>query len=347
MRAARDIIREDCIKILSRVDFRILKNKRVLVTGANGHIGQYLVGALHEANQKYRLNCRIYCVSLHGPGEVLSRYLPNKFIVFKKIDLAKPFHIPGNFDYIFHAAGYGRPSKFANDPSSTIATNVTATEALLKIAERSHGTFVFFSSAEVYGDMPPGMTSFKEDFTGNAIFPEGPRAIYAAAKRLGESLVLFFAKHRGVRARIVRISVVYGPGTAVHDSYVMSDFIRKALSKHSITLLDAGASVRTYGYLADVVAMVFHAALKGTATIYNIGGRDSMSIRALAERIGVFLGADVHIPREASKAYFVGRDPKRVKLDLSRIKKEMKRFSFTPFRVGLKNTIAWARHIGL
>lgn len=345
MREERDLILEDCKKILSVVDFRAFKNKRVLITGANGHIGQYLVSALHAANQTYRLNCHITCVSLHGPGEVISRYLPDKHMTFKKIDLTKPFRLSGKFDYIFHAAGYGRPARFASDPYGTIATNVEATKKLLEISERSRGTFVFFSSAEVYGEMPPQMTSFKEEFAGNAIFPDGPRAIYATSKRLGEALVLFFNKHRGVRARIVRISVVYGPGTPINDSYVMSDFIRKALFDRRITLLDAGTSVRTYGYIADVVAMILHVALYGEATIYNVGGRDTVSIRELAKKIGAALGVEARVPRTASKAYFVGRDPKRVKLNLSKIKKEMKKLSFTSFRVGLKNTVAWAQHL--
>lgn len=342
-----DIILKDCETILRRVDFRVFKNKKVLVTGANGFIGQYVVSAFHAANQKYNLNCRIYCVSLHGPGAVIGRYLPDKNIVFKKIDLTKPFRIQGNFNYIFHAAGYGQPSKFVNDPFSTIATNVYATEELLKIAERSHGTFVLFSSAEVYGEMPAGATSFKESFGGNAVSSESPRAVYAASKRLGEAIALFFAKHRGVRVRIIRISAVYGPGAPANDTRVMSDFIRKAFSSKQINLLDRGTAAKTYGYLADVIAMIFYVALRGKSTVYNVGGRDTMSIQELAERIGAYCGATVRIPRVASRAYFVGGDPRVVKLNLSKIKKEMKNFSFTPFRVGLANTIAWARQIGI
>ncbi len=158
------------IDALDAVDLRNLKNKRVLVTGASGFLGQHIVAAIHEANQKYKLGCRVVGVSRSGPSEFLKLLPPDKNITFKKINLVRPFHIAGTFDYIFHAAGYGQPAKFAADPFSTIGINTEATRELLAIAKRSKGTFVFFSSVEVYGDMSS----------------HGPRAIYQNAKRLGE-----------------------------------------------------------------------------------------------------------------------------------------------------------------
>src|SRR5581483_5720457 len=198
------IIEQDCSGILKNFSAFSLRNKRVLVTGASGFLGQYIVGALRAANQKYKLNCKITCVGLRGPSEVLEEFL-DKNISFKKIDLSKPFRIDGKFDYIFHAAGYGQPSKFVSDPFSTVAVNIDATRTLLEIAERSRGTFIFFSSAEVYGEMPQGIDSFKETYPG---IPDvfGPRGVYQQSKRLGESLCLAFERLHKTRIRIVRIS---------------------------------------------------------------------------------------------------------------------------------------------
>lgn len=336
------IILKDCESILKMVDLRSLKGKRVLVTGASGFIGQYIVSALYVANEKYKLGCRVECVSRTGSGPVIRPYLASPLVTFRKIDLTKPFKLTEKYDYIFHAAGYGQPAKFVADPASTISINIDATKTLLEVAERSKGTFVLFSSTEVYGHMPKGMKSFSESYTG-APSVEGPRAVYAGAKRLAESLALFY-QQRGVRVRIVRISAVYGPGALPTDARVMSDFIRKALETKVIALLDQGSSVRTYGYLADVTAMILHAAIKGKETIYNVGGKDVMSIRELAERIAKETKAIVQIPHTASKKYFVGNDPNFVKLNLTRIRNDMPRLSFTPFSRGLKNTISWAKN---
>jgi len=336
------IIQKDCEYILDRVDLSLLKNKRVLITGANGFLGQHLVSAIVVANRTKKINCKVTCISLHGPNAIAQEYLSDNKITFKKIDLAKPFHISGTFDYIFHAAGYGQPSKFAKDPLATIAINVDATRKLLELAEHLGGTFVFFSSGEVYGEMPRGMRSFKESYAGNSPF-DGPRAVYAASKRLGESLALSIAREHGIHAKIVRLTHVYGPGMPADDRRVMSDFIRNALRDKTIRLLDRGVSVKTYGYSADIIAMIFFAALHGKEEVYNIGGRDTMSIKGLAERVGKQCGASVKIPRRTSKEVFVGKDLSVMKLDLSRIKREMHGFSFTPFNVGLRKTIAWMR----
>ncbi len=338
-----DIIESDCVKIGESVSLLALRNKNVLITGASGFLGQYLVSAIHFANEKKDLNCKICCVGLHGPSGIIKRYLPNKNIVFRRIDLSKPFKISGKFDYIFHAAGYGQPARFTKDPSGTIAVNVDATRQLLELAERSGGTFVFFSSVEVYGEMPRGMKSFRETYCGNSPL-SGPRAIYTASKRLGEALTMSFAD-RGVRAKIARISHVYGPGAPANDSRVMSDFIRKAFANGEIRLLDSGRAIKTYGYIADVIAMVLFAALRGKEAVYNVGGRDTLSIRELAERIGKYCLVKVQVPRAFSLARFMGRNTGFVKPDLSRIKKEMKKIQFTPFSVGLANTIEWFTHI--
>lgn len=335
-------IQQDCENILKRVDMSLLKNKRVLVTGANGLLGQHLVSSIAYANRIKKMNCKVVCVSLHGPGVIVRSCMVDKNISFKKIDLTKPFHIRGTFDYVFHAAGYGQPSKFARDPLATIAVNVDATRKLLELAQHSKGTLVFFSSGEVYGEMPRGMRAFKESYAGNAPF-SGPRAVYAASKRLGEALSLYYSHAYGVRVKIVRISHVYGPGTAADDHRVMSDFIRKAIHGKTIRLLDQGISVKTYGYVGDITAMVLFAAFYGKNALYNVGGVDTMSIRQLAERIGKQCGVRVEVPRQTSKAFFAGKDLSVMKLDLSRIKKEMHGFSFTPFSNGLRETIDWAK----
>jgi UDP-glucuronate decarboxylase len=335
-----DIIEEDCLRIAELVSLDALKNKRVLVTGANGFLGQYVVSAIYFANATKKLNCKVVCVGLHAPSVMVKEYIKDKNISFKKVDLSKPFRIEEKFDYIFHAAGYGQPSKFVNDPWGTIAVNIAATRILLEVAARSKGAFVFFSSAETYGEMPANISAFKETYTG-APSTAGPRAVYGASKKLGEALALSFAKQHGVRVRVVRISHVYGPGAPANDTRVLSDFIRKAREQGIIRLLDQGKAVKTYGYIADVTAMILFAALHGKEEIYNVGGKDTISIRELAERVGKYCRAKVEIPKTTSKDYFVGRDPGFVKLDLSKIKKEMKKFAFTSFNTGLANTIRW------
>ena len=111
-----DIIERDCRDILSRVSFKNLKGKKILITGANGFLGQYIAAALSCANRELGLRCRIHAVGLHAPRAVLASVLrADKKMSYARVDLLKPFKLAG-YDLIFHAAGYGQPTKFVSDP---------------------------------------------------------------------------------------------------------------------------------------------------------------------------------------------------------------------------------------
>lgn len=333
------IIEKDCADIISRVDFSTLKNKKILVTGATGFIGQYLVSALSLANRKLKLGASIHAVGLNEPRSLLASVLKeDKAVSYERVDLSKPFVLK-NFDYIFHSAGYGQPAKFVDDPSSLVRINIDATIRLLEGSPKS--TFVFFSSAEIYGEIPPEVIPVKESFNGNC-FLHTPRSVYGEAKRLGEALSAAYERKLGNRVRIVRISHVYGPGLPPDDRRVMSEFISKGLKGNPINLLDDGAAIKTYGYIGDVVSMIFHAALHGKEMVYNVGGKDSVSILDLAKKIGKYCKVKTVTPGTSSKLSHIGKEPTIVRLDLTKITTEMKKFIFTPFDEGLKRTIEWS-----
>ncbi len=296
-----NVIENDYRDILSRVDVRKMRGKHVLITGASGFLGQYIVATLSLANREQGLRCNILGVGKHKPKTLLAALLrKDKRLSYRRVDLSKPFHLKG-FDYIFHAAGYGQPAKFIADPLSLSKINVDATTSLLEGSPKA--TFVFFSSAEVYGDIPPKLLPVREDYNGNCPM-HSPRSVYAEAKRLGEALCAAY-NSKGAHAKIVRISHVYGPGLPDNDARVMSQFIYRALVEKKLKLLDAGRAVKTYGYIADVVAMILFAGLHGKEFVYNVGGKDSVSIRELAEKIGKYCGVPVIVPGASSRLRYI------------------------------------------
>ncbi|MEK7609637.1 MAG: NAD-dependent epimerase/dehydratase family protein [Patescibacteria group bacterium] len=334
------IIEQDCREILSRVDFTKIKGKKILVTGATGFLGQYVVAALSLANNELKLNALIYAVGFSSPKRSFSSILEgDPMVKFKKVDLSGEFNLKG-FDYIFHAAGYGQPAKFIDDPLSLVKINVNATSELLKWSPKS--TFIYFSSAEIYGEVLSEFIPTKEDYNGNHPLHK-PRSVYGESKRLGEALCSAYKMKNGTNVKIVRISHIYGPGLPISDTRVMSDFIRKALVEKNIILLDEGRAVKTYGYITDVISMIFFTAFKGKDMVYNVGGQDSISIYELAKKISKYTKASCKIPKTRSTISHIGKDPVVVRLDLSKIIKEMKRFNFTTFDKGLERTIEWAR----
>lgn len=334
------IVQADCDDIIRAVDLSPLRNKGVLLTGASGLFGRYIAQVIYRANETKRLNCSLEGISLHNPSPALRRLLSDKRFVFRKKDLSRPFHLAGKYDYIFHAAGYAQPAKFVADPSSTVALNVLATEELLKMAHKQGSTLLFFSSSAVYGEIPKQLIPVPESYNGNCS-TSGPRAIYHESKRLGETICSSYIENFGVKAKIVRISHTYGPGISIRDTRVLGNFLKKALLDGKITLLDEGRAVKTFGYVADVVKMILYVALRGEKGVYNVGGKDSVSIRQLAEAVGRQCGVPVELPMRRSKLKHIGSDPALDKLDLRKILKEMPGFYFVKLGEGLARTIAW------
>lgn len=341
MKTINAIVKADCLDILKSASLAPFKNKKILITGANGLLGQYIANLFFVANQEKNLNCNITCVTLHDSNKFLKRILGGK-IKYKKINLTKPFKLSEKFDFIFHAAGYGQPAKFTKNQLDTIKINISATEKLLEIAKHSNGTFVFFSSAEIYGELPKETKNISEEFTGSCS-TTNIRAAYGESKRLGETLCAMYRREYGVNAKIVRLSHHYGPGISIHDTRVLADFMRNAFFKKEIHLLSEGKEIKTFGYVADAVKMILHIAGRGQELVYNVGGIYPISIKGLAEMVGKEIGAKVFTPKKLKKQHAV-HHAGFVKLDLSRILSEMKNFSFTPLKTGLAKTIEWNRN---
>lgn len=336
------IVREDALTLLAGLDHSALRGARVLVTGANGLLGGFLLQVLHLANECYDCGCMVYGVSLHAPRPHLRPLFETGRMRFVQADLTAPWRFDERVDLIFHAAGYAQPRLFLGDKLKTIDLNVGATRLLLDIARRDQARFVCFSSVEVYGAIPPDMGPVPETYGGN-VPTTGPRAAYGEAKRLAETLCAVYHQDFGVDARIVRIAHTYGPGIGLGDSRVVGDFLRMALVDGVIRMRDRGDAVKAFGYVRDVVGMILRVALAGRELVYNVAGRDVVTIRQLAEEIARWAGGvPVVAAVAAATEQHIGTDARYVALDIARFEREFGPVAFMPFSEGIRRTVAWS-----
>jgi UDP-glucuronate decarboxylase len=290
------------------IDLTQLTGKSVLIAGWTGLIGAALWNSLNDVNVS-----AVYC-----PSHEDLQSLWNTF----------PY-----VDVIIHAAGYGQPSIFMRKPIETIQVNTELTIRLLRHLKPG-GSFLFCSSSEVYNGLDKVATEYDIGTTD----PRHPRACYIEGKRCGEAIVNAF-RQAGVRAASARIAPTYGPGTRKHDTKAMSQFIESALVKKRIELQDSGKAVRTYGYIDDVVEMLWNIVLNGTHHAYNVGGHSVTTIADLATKIGALTGAEVVIPEGED---LIG-GAKVVKLDLTRIETEFGKTDYVSLDEGLEKTIEYQR----
>lgn len=336
------MIKQDCLEYIEKIDLTPLRDKTVYITGANGLIGTYVIYMLHLANAVKKAGINIVAVSKSPPGSHLQDIFKDRY-TFYASDLNGPGCncFEGKADYIIHGATYAQPKKFIQNYLETIHLNTTVTERLLKKAKNDGATLLFLSSSEVYGEPDEKHVPTREDYPG-LCSPVDIRAIYSESKRMGETLCFAYRNFEAVNAKIARISMTYGPGIGLKDERVLAHFLRQALYEKKIVMLDGGSKIRTFCYIADCVLMLLYILIYGKGFVYNVGGKDSISIRSLAEEICLLTGSTLSEEIACKETLQnVKVSPKLVKLDITKVCTEFPLPPFKPFREGLARTIEW------
>lgn len=332
------IIESDIKNLFAEINLEELGGKSVLITGASGLIGTYLVYSIAMYNKSYCLGEKI---KLHI---VIQNKLPQHLIPLENAEWLTVFQgdlseyefctrLP-NADYIIHAAGYGQPGKFMEDKVKTIKLNTTCTGILLEKLNPA-GKFLFISTSEVYNDSPNIPFSEKDNGT---TMPDHARACYIEGKRCGEALCNIYAD-KGYHVKIARVALAYGPGVKKDDKRVLYNFIQKAFLEGSIHMLDSGKAKRVYCYIADTIELLWKILLMGKSVTYNVGGESHTTVLNLANTIGRNLNVNVSYPEEEN--HQLSGAPSEVFMDIRKIKEEFNKCKFISLEEGIDRTIKW------
>jgi len=327
------IISSDISNIISKTDLKFLKNKKILITGSSGLVGSYFVQTLQHLIKIGEGPSKLFLSSMSGKFQY--DVDPSAEVVVGDLTNLQLFSKLPNVDIIIHAAGYGQPSKFLENPLLTIALNTTGTLELMKKVN-SGGKFLFISSSEVYSGLktPP----FIEDEIGTTN-TNHIRSSYIEGKRTGEAIVATTKRTSDIDAKSVRLSLAYGPGTKTGDSRAINTFIQQAITSSRIVLKDDGHAMRTYCYITDAIEMCLNVLNKGKNDIYNVAGNSRVSILDLAKLIAELSNAEVSVPGN-SKNTLKGA-PDDVWLDLKNTLSLSNKTEFVSLKNGLQNTINW------
>jgi len=340
------IIEQDCLEYIKRIDLASIQDKTVLITGANGLIGTYLIYMLHLANIVEGAGINIVAISKNSPCEALRDIFAHNY-EFHSLDLNKMDYndLQQKADYIIHGATYAQPGKFLRNYLETIHLNTSVTEKLLQKAKKDGAKVLFLSSSEVYGEPDEQNIPTSENYPG-LCSPVSIRAIYSESKRMGETLCFAYKNFEGVDVKVTRVAMTYGPGVKLNDERVLGQFLKQALNDKKIVMLDDGSKVRTFCYVADCVLMLINILLYGTDFVYNVGSKDSISIRSVAEEICSLTGSTLAV--KATKQLSeqnIKVSPERVELDIRKVCTEFKLEPFKSFKEGLARTIEWNREV--
>ena len=277
------IFKADIQDILANpISWEKLRNKVVMITGASGMVGSYLVHTLLALNEQ-DYNVKVVGV-MRNPKKMDEAVLNNPNFEVYVHDVSLPFNYEGTVDYIIHAASPASPLIMKDKPVETAAANALGTYySLLLAKEKQASGYMFISSREIYGQPLNNEEFFYEDTYG-FVNPLDPRSCYPEGKKFAETLCASFAAEYGLNAKSARLAHTYGPGMSIYDGRVQADFLNNVIHGEDIVLKSEGLPVRTYTYIADAIAGMFYVLLDGEEMAYNIGDENAkISIRGLAE----------------------------------------------------------------
>ena len=276
---------EDDLKTIIAEDlsWEKLKNKTVMITGASGMVGSYMLYVLLMLNDEKHYGIKVDAVMRNVnklPEEVRNREDVNVVVA----DVTKDIPDVGDIDYLIHAASPASPLIMQNQPVETIAANTIGTFKTLELAkEKNAEGYLFISSREIYGQPDEGQEFFYENTYG-FVDQLNPRSCYSEGKKAAETMCVCFHEEYGLNTKIARLAHTYGPGMSIYDGRVQADFLKNVYHNEDIVLKSEGTAVRTYTYIADAIAGMYRILLDSEDIVYNIGNEaGKVSIRDLAE----------------------------------------------------------------
>jgi nucleoside-diphosphate-sugar epimerase len=321
-----------------------LKNRSIMLSGATGLVGSFLVDVIQEKNILDNLNCTVYALGRNEAKakERFSKHIGSPRFVFISYDVKVPLvrEDIGTVDYILHLASNTHPVLYATDPVGTITTNIIGAQNLLNFAVEHHAArFVFASSNEIYGENRGDAELFDEDYCGY-INCNTLRAGYPESKRCGEALCQAYMVQNGLDVAIARLTRSYGPTMLFSDTKAISQFIKKCIAGEDIVLKSNGEQHYSYTYMADAASGLLWIMLAGkSGEAYNVAEEHSdITLRDLASVLAGMNGKKVvfEIPDSLEAAGY--SKATKARLDGHKLQ-EMGWTPLYDIRAGLKRTI--------
>jgi len=264
---------------------------RVLVTGAAGFIGRWVVGELLDRGHEVLPVDNLATGLAANLEEFDGRPGLHALEVGDVRDEAACRRWLDQVDAVAHLAASISVQDSIDDPEATFDNDVVGTFRLLEAARARRARFLFMSTCMVYdrASTPEGISEEH---------PTLPASPYAASKLAGEALTLSYFHAYGLPTTVIRPFNTYGPyQRSVGEGGVVAIFTRRSLVGEPLRIYGDGTQTRDLLYATDCARFVCDALASDAATgrILNAGTGHDVSVNELAATIEPDTSRIVHV----------------------------------------------------
>lgn len=287
------IVKQDMETIFNHcLEIDRLRGKSILVTGARGMIGSFLIDFFIFCNEVKSFHLNLYAAGRDKEklAKQFDELVNMPYLHLLSYDLNKEIDWDFSVDYILHLAGESYPKLFMRHPAVNVLESVNGCYHLLTYASKHLvSRFLYVSSGEVYGQAIEGMEMFTEEYQGY-INGLDSRSCYPVGKRAAETVCISFMEEHDMDLAIVRPCHIYGPTATTEDNRIIFHCMEALERDEDIILNSSGNQRRSYCYIADCVSAMLTVLLKGqNKEVYNIASPISKTtIKNLADTIASF-----------------------------------------------------------
>jgi NAD dependent epimerase/dehydratase len=316
-----------------------LKNKKIIITGADGFIGSHLVEILVQKGAKVKALCYYNSFNYWGWLEVLDCLDEIEVVSGDVRDPHFCKEITKDIDVIFHLAALIAIPYSYIAPDSYVDTNIKGTLNICQAAkENGCERLIHTSTSEVYGTAQYVPIDEKH--------PLQPQSPYSATKIGADAMAMSFHSAFGLPVTTARPFNTYGPRQSAR-AVIPTIIGQIAAGKKQIKLGDL-TPTRDFNYVLDTCRgfIALAESDKTIGEVVNIGSGNEISVGDTLNLIKKIMNSDVEFITDKQRLRPENSEVFRLCCDNTKINDLTGFMPEYSLKKGLKETIDWFTNPG-
>ncbi|RMG41519.1 MAG: NAD-dependent epimerase/dehydratase family protein, partial [Candidatus Dadabacteria bacterium] len=274
----------------SNISVEDYKDRQILVTGATGYTGSYLVKKL------VALGANVRALARPSSDRSKLKSLPVKWYIGQVYDREVLKEAMNGVEYVFHVAAAFREAKISDQQYELVHVDSTKHIAELATSEPRFKRLIHTSTMGVHGHIknPPG----------SEVSPYAPGDEYQRTKLKAELWLHDYAKANKLPYTVIRPTAIFGPA----ETRLFKIF--KMASQPFFLILGGGKCLYHLIHVDDLTDAFLLAGIKDSALgeAFIVGNEESIALEDFARFIAAGLGRKLRIIRLPVAPFFILAD---------------------------------------